>query len=251
LNILGIMIVIKFTLIICIFNPVAAACALITAVALLLAGPAHAEIGPCKVDTQDMMLCGSGKGAARLIPETISPDKKFAFAWHDETSDPDTVTDTGNEFLLIRLADGAVLAKAGTDYFRTPTTHANRVWEDATWSRDSRTVIRRYNTRWTTDALTLYRIGVDGTLAGQTDLLAIVEPAVRAQLKRLGRDPGDYMFSATTHGRTLGNDGELRLDTMIYVAKREETEVDYEVAMRVTPGRGGARIVSIRRTPVK
>jgi len=120
------MIGVRFTLIICNFNPVATACALITVVALLLAGPDYAEIGPCKVDTQDMMLRGSGKGAARVIPDTISPDKKFAFAWHDPNSEPDEMTDTDNAFLLIRLAGGAVLAKAGTDYFRTPTVHANR-----------------------------------------------------------------------------------------------------------------------------
>ena len=224
----------------------AAACALITAFALVLAGPARAEIGPCKPD-QEMLLCGSGKGAARVIPDTISPDKKFALAWHDPDRNPDEVEDFDNEFLLIRLADGAVLAKAETDYFSNPRMHANRRYEAATWSRNSRMVVRQYNTRWTTDAFTLYRIGADGTLAGQTDLLAIVEPALRARLKKLGRNPEDYLFSVSNNGATLGNDGEFRFNAIMSVMKKEP-EVDYRIVVKATPGKDGARIVSIRQT---
>jgi hypothetical protein len=184
----------------------AAACALITAFALVLAGPARAEIGPCK------------------------PDEDF-----------------DNEFLLIRLADGAVLAKAETDYFSNPRMHANRRYEAATWSRNSRMVVRQYNTRWTTDAFTLYRIGADGTLAGQTDLLAIVEPALRARLKKLGRNPEDYLFSVSNNGATLGNDGEFRFNAIMSVMKKEP-EVDYRIVVKATSGKDGARIVSIRQT---
>ena len=57
---------------------VAAACALIAAFALVLAGPARAEIGPCKPD-QEMLLCGSGKGAARV---RAGPGHAAHFARH-------------------------------------------------------------------------------------------------------------------------------------------------------------------------
>ena len=228
----------------------AIACALVAVFAIVLAGSAQAEIGPCKPD-KEMLLCSSGKGAARVIPDTTSPDKKFALAWHDPNSEPDDVEDFGNEFLLIRLADGAVLAKADTDYFRNPRMHANRVWENATWSPDSRMVVRQYNTRWSTDALTLYRIGADGALAGQTDLLAIVEPVVRARLKKIGRDPESYVFSAGNEGSArLGNDGLFSFEAIMFVIKKEP-EVDYKIAVKATPGKDGARIVSIRRTVVK
>jgi hypothetical protein len=94
------------------------------AIATLLGGglPAVAELGPCKADAQQTPLCGSGKGAARVVHDTISTDKKFALAWRHPDKDPAAVTedDSDLELLLIRLADGAVLAKADTEYFRNP-----------------------------------------------------------------------------------------------------------------------------------
>ena len=142
------------------------------AIATLLGGglPAVAELGPCKADAQETPLCGSGKGAARVVHDTISPDKKFALAWRHPDMDPGDVTrdDAGDlEILLIRLADGAVLAKADTEYFRHPGQIANRRGEYAIWSPDSRMVIRMYDPRFGTDVFTLYRIGADGRLHGR------------------------------------------------------------------------------------
>jgi hypothetical protein len=84
--------------------------------------PAMAELGPCKRDARETLLCGTGKGAARVVRDTVSSDKKFALAWRDPDKDPDDVIedDADLEFLLIRLADGVVLAKTDTDYFRNP-----------------------------------------------------------------------------------------------------------------------------------
>ena len=118
------------------------------AIAGLLAGaafPAMAELGPYKRDARETPLCGSGKGAARVVRNTMSPDKKFALAWRDPDKDPGDVTedDTDLELLLIRLADGVVLAKGDTDYFRNPGVTANRREELAIWSPDSRMVIRQ------------------------------------------------------------------------------------------------------------
>ena len=120
-------------------------------IATLLGGglPAVAELGPCKADAQQMPLCGSGKGAARVVHDTISTDKKFALAWRHPDKDPAAVTedDSDLELLLIRLADGAVLAKADTEYFRNPGQYANRREEYAIWSPDSRMLIRRRRAR--------------------------------------------------------------------------------------------------------
>jgi hypothetical protein len=156
------------------------------AIAGLLAGaalPVRAELGPCKRDAQELPLCGSGKGAARVVRNTVSPDKKFALAWRHPDKDPADVTedDTDLELLLIRLADGVVLAKGDTDYFRNPGVTANRREESAIWSPDSRMVIRqldprrrrarrrhrpdhirharRARARYGTEFFTLYRIG--------------------------------------------------------------------------------------------
>jgi hypothetical protein len=122
------------------------------AIAGSLAGavlPAMAELGPCKRDARETPVCGSGKGAARVVRDTVSPDQKFALAWRDPNKDPGDVTedDADLELLLIRLADGTVLAKADTDYFRNPGVAANRREEFATWSPDSRMVIRKLDVR--------------------------------------------------------------------------------------------------------
>jgi hypothetical protein len=220
------------------------------AIATLFAGaalPAMAELGPCKRDARETPLCGSGKGAARVVRNTMSPDKKFALAWRDPDKDPGDATedDTDLELLLIRLADGVVLAKGDTDYFRNPGVTANRREEYAIWSPDSRMVIRQLDPRYGTEVFTLYRVG-------DIDLIKIVRPAVLARLKHIGRDPKDYTLLINNNASTLGNDGTLRFEVIMFVMKKEP-EVDYKVEMKVTSGKAPlrARIVSIRQTRVE
>lgn len=206
---------------------------------------------PCKRDAQETPLCGSGKGAARVVRDTISPDKKFALAWRHPDKDPEDVTGDDNdlELLLIRLADGAVLARADTEYFRNAGGTANRRGEYAIWSPDSRMVIRMYDLRYGTDVFMLYRIGADGTVAGQVDLDKIIEAAVNARLKAIGRNPDDYGVLISDHGNTLRNDGTLRFKVVAYIVKKDP-EVDYDVEMKVITGKTPlrARIISIRQT---
>ncbi|HZP75568.1 MAG TPA: hypothetical protein VFB45_05445 [Pseudolabrys sp.] len=225
--------------------------AAVTVAALSSALPARAELGPCRDDGTRTLLCGSGVGAARVIPDTASPDKRFAFAWHNAESAPDDVDEDsrGNEWLLIRLADGKVLAKAETDYFYTATLTANRQWEQAIWSPDARLVLRRYETRYSFDALTLYRLEGD-TLAGQVDLSKIVDGAVRSALKKLGRPVEDHVV-ATGNKATLRNDGTLRIAAIGSVIKKPETDVSFALVIKTTASKGGlaARLVSIKRLP--
>jgi hypothetical protein len=96
---------------------------------------------------------------------------------------------------------------------------------------------------------TLYRIGPDGALAGDIDLNKIAEPAARARLRQIGRDPTDYMLSIDES--KLGNDGTLRFSVIMFVVKKQ-TEADYRVEMKVTPGKAPlhARIVSFRKSHV-
>jgi hypothetical protein len=210
-----------------------------------------AELGPCKRDARETPLCGSGTGAARVVRDTVSPDRKFALAWRDPVKDPGDVTedDADLELLLIRLADGVVLAKADTDYFRNPGVAANRREEFAIWSPDSRMVIRKLDVRYGTGEFTLYRISADGALAGDIDLTRLVEPAMRAQLRQIGRDP--MVYTLLIGNSTLANNGTLRFPVNMFVIKKG-TEVDYTVEMKVAPGHAPlhARIVSIRKTGV-
>lgn len=228
------------------------ATALAIAAWLATTAPAAAELGACKADAQETPLCGSGKGAARVVANTISPDKKFALAWRHPDMDPADVTrdDDGDlEILLIRLADGVVLAKADTEYFRNPGVMANRRNESAIWSPDSSLVVRQYDIRFGTDVYMLYRIGADGTLNGQLDLDKMIEDAVYAQLKAVGRKPDDYSMFYNENDSTLGNDGTLRFGVIAFVVKKDP-EVDYQVEVKVTPGTTPmtARIVKIVQT---
>jgi hypothetical protein len=109
-------------------------------------------------------------------------------------------------------------------------------------------VIRQLDPRYGTEVFTLYRIGADGVLAGDIDLIKIVEPALLARLKQIGRDPKDYMLLINNNASTLGNDGMLRFEVIMFVIKKEP-QVDYK-EMKVTSGKAPLRerIVSIRQT---
>ena len=92
-------------------------CAFLVLLAALLgagAMPARAETGPCRPDTHDGLICGSGAGAARVIDGTLSPDKRLAFAWRASKSPLSEIPDDNEEveLLLVRLAGGAILAAA-------------------------------------------------------------------------------------------------------------------------------------------
>ena len=82
----------------------------------------------CIPDQHGGLICGEGKDAARVIDDTISPDKKLAIAWRCSAGMPaDEKEPAGDvEDVIIRLADGQVLGKLGGQYWDTGTVHPNR-----------------------------------------------------------------------------------------------------------------------------
>lgn len=219
---------------------------------LLLAALSHsalAEIGPCRPDRNETMLCGSGVGAARTIPDTISPDRKHALAWRNAKSAPDDEPEGDNELLLIRLADGIVLAKAATEYFHTGEFRRNHQHETALWSPDSRMVARVWETRYDTSGFHLWAISPDGKLAGEVNLLKLVEPAVRADMKRRVRNVENYSFSVyTAEDFTLKDDGRLGFHATMLVPKGEgEAEYFIDVKAAMVNGKLTARVLKIER----
>jgi hypothetical protein len=81
----------------------------------------------CTPDPKGVPVCGTGKDAMRVFVDTISPSKQYAFAWRSPDGLP-TGNDTpeGVENILIRLSDGAVVAKLGGAYWATGQMRANR-----------------------------------------------------------------------------------------------------------------------------
>lgn len=201
----------------------------------------------CVADQQGGLVCGEGKAAMRVVADTTSPSKNYAFAWRSEQglpsgSDP---SPAGVENLLIRIADGAVLAKLGGEYWATGEARANRYDLIAAWSPDSRAVIEIANSRWDSYSFAHYRI--DGATATRLDLRALVEPVMTARLPPRNRQGNSFRVREDLPV-TLDARGRVRFTAMLYVPKGE-TSNDYKVQVniRTTGDKPSALVVSMRR----
>jgi hypothetical protein len=212
-------------------------------------GAAHSEA--CNSDRFGAFVCGEGNAALRTFPDTLSPSGKFAFAWRSTrglpTGDNEPPGDVEN--VLIRLADGMVLAKLGGVHWATGEIRANRSDITAVWSPDSRAVLEVANNRWDTYSLRYY--APDGDKAATLDLRPLVEPALRANLPRTRCDAYSFRISEDAPV-TLDDRGHVRFAAMLYVPKAE-TSLDYSVRIDITlrGGQPAARIVSTQRVKAK
>jgi hypothetical protein len=215
--------------------------------------PAHAEMGPCKQDEKrGVLICGSGNGAAIVIRDTPSPSGRLALAWRTPEAPPTEQPDWDKiELMVLRLADGAVLARGKTEYWDTGEAHVNRFEEFAYWSPDSRLMLRSYHTRYTTEIVELYALSADDVLTGPLDLRKILDPAVRAKLKARveNADGYDFYLASIKDEETpvaIDDRGNIRVEVMYWIPKKGSYHY-YTVKARVTRAKGSleARIVSI------
>ena len=183
----------------------------------------------------------------RVVADTTSPSKEYAFAWRSEQGLPSGSDQppSGVENLLIRISDGAVLAKLGGKYWATEEMRANRTDLLAAWSPDSRAVIEVANSRWDSDSFAYYRI--DGATATRLDLRALVEPVMTARLPPRNRQRNSFRVREDLPV-TLDGRGRVRFTAMLYVPK-SETSNDYKVLVNVRTqgGKPSAQVVSLRR----
>ena len=183
----------------------------------------------------------------RVVADTTSPSKEYAFAWRSEQGLPSgrDQPPSGVENLLIRISDGAVLAKLGGTYWATGEMRANRADLLAAWSPDSRAVIEVANSRWDSDSFAYYRI--DGATATKLDLRALVEPVMTARLPPRNRQGNSFRVREDLPV-TLDARGRVRFTAMLYVPKGE-TSNDYKVQVNVRTqgGKPSAQVVSMRR----
>ena len=204
----------------------------------------HAQA--CVADRHGDLVCGEGTAAMRVVADTTSPSKEYAFAWRSDQGLPSgDQPPAGVENLLIRISDGTVLAKLGGKYWATEEMRANRADLLAAWSPDSRSVIEVANSRWDSDSFAYYRI--DGATATRLDLRARVEPVMTARLPPRNRQGNSFRVREDLPV-TLDARGRVRFTAMLYVPK-SETSNDYKVLVNVrTQGsKPSAQVVSLRR----
>ena len=217
----------------------------LVALYVLHAAAVHAQA--CVADRHGELVCGEGKAAMRVVADTTSPSKEYAFAWRSEQGLPSGRREppSGVENLLIRISDGAVLAKLGGKHWATEEMRANRTDLLAAWSPDSRAVIEVANSRWDSDSFAYYRI--DGAIATKLDLRALVEPVMTARLPPRNRQGNSFRVRAE-RPVTLDARGRVRFTAMLYVPK-SETSNDYNVLVNIRPqgGKPSAQVVSMRR----
>lgn len=221
----------------------------------LVCAPALADTGPCKpYPPLEVLVCGMGEGAAIVIRDTVSPSKKFALAWRSLEAPPTEQPPGDVELLVIRLEDGGILSKTSTEYWDTGEMHANRLQEKAFWSPDSKWLIREFSSRYSSDIVELYAVGKEDIVSGPLNLLKLVEPALRAQLKTKlpkGMDSENFVFilSSGKEGKpaaTIDAHGNVRAEVMFWAPKNGPTYY-YSATLKAAQEKDGpiARIVSV------
>lgn len=216
----------------------------------LVAAASPARSGACPPDGSASFVCGEGKEVFRVFADTVSPSKAFAFAWRSSAGLPRGDGEPGGDIenLLVRLADGKVLARLGGQYWSTGEMRANRYDLGAIWSADSRTVVEIANGRWDTESFACYRIG-DGE-AAVINLLALIEPVLMAKLPAARR--GSYSLRVRSDLPVkLDARGRLQFLVALFVPKSEDG-LAFRVDMALGPasGRPAARVVSVQRTKI-
>lgn len=213
--------------------------------------PAPTSGAGCRPDGFGVPVCGEGKTAVRVLDKTTSPSRRFAFAWGTDDGLPAEMPDTDAvATVLVRLADGAVLAKLAGHDWSTGQWRANRQDEVAVWSADSRAVVEIATGRWSTYGLGIHAIG-RGDAVTSLDLLPIVDQAVRARAARRVTDIARYdLLVREDPAPRLGRDGRLALAVILHIPKSDRETLDFAVTVAVAPKKGGAlaaRVVGLRR----
>jgi hypothetical protein len=212
---------------------------------------AAAEIGPCVPNDHGSLTCGSGNGAARVIPKTISPSKRLALAWRitnrPPTSQP-TEGDPDLESLIVRIEDGATLAKSRGDYWDLGERYAPHQYLSAAWSPDSRLLIRTAGRVAVSDAAELFAFADDDGVVGPFDLAKVFDSAVRGEMKSV-KDADQYLFRFSYQPQIAMDDHGL-IRASVYTQAPDSTDGPiFNLTAQVTRVANslGAKVLSVSR----
>lgn len=220
-----------------------------TALVALVLSASHtvAEMGPCVPAHDFDLMCGSGNGAARAIVRTISPSQRLAFAWRLADKPPverPADDDANLENLIVRLDDGAVVAKSRGAYWDLSTKIA-KAYLMIAWSPDSRLLVK-VEQRAAFASAEVFAFAENDAAIGPLDLAEIVKPAVLAKMNTKGTDISGLVFVARP---PMAINDQGLLQAVVQTTKGEFGAVGplYDVAVQMTTTANSidAKVVSV------
>lgn len=210
-----------------------ASAAALVALVLLVSG-SRAEMGPCVPAVDFDLMCGSGNGAARAIVKTISPSQRLAFAWRLANKPPidrPGDNDPNLENLVVRLDDGAVLAKSHGAYWDLSTKIAKAYLMTA-WSPDSHLLVK-VEQRAALAYAEAFAFDESDIAVGPFDLTKVIEPALLTKMGEKDADITGLIFVAHPP-MTISNQGLLQAVVHTTQGEFGPEGPTYDVAVQVT-----------------
>jgi hypothetical protein len=212
---------------------------------------ARAEMGPCISDDRGSLTCGNGVSSARVIPKTTSPSNRLALAWRLTSSAPGYQLHEDNpdlESLIVRIADGAILAKSQGTYWNMGDRYAKAQYLTAAWSPDSHLLIRMAGKNDAPHSAELFAFAQDDGVTGPFDLVKVLDPAVRAEMKGVN-DVDKYVFKISTQPSMTIDDQGLVHASVFMVTRESGDERIYKLTVQVTRAANSldAKVLSISR----
>jgi hypothetical protein len=224
---------------------------------MISALPAAAGTGSCKPESNGgsapVLICGTGKDAAHVIGNAVSPSHRLALAWraYDEASSAQGLYQS----LIVRLRDGAILGSADAIYRDPGSTHGNNFFVATAWSPNSRFMVAAFDSPHQAVRIDVYTFRQrDDALTGPIDLLPVIGPAVRALMKDAPHaDACDFSVLAK-RPVTIDNRGVAQ-GTVIVTGCAAGQQHAYDVRVRVKhdpassePSRLGTEVLSVNPT---
>jgi hypothetical protein len=191
---------------------------------------AFAGMGPCAPADFDL-ICGSGDGAARVVLKTISPSKRLAFAWRLSDRPPSDIprpNDPNLENFIVRIADGAIVAKSHGSYWDLSTKIA-KAYLFTAWSSDSRLLVKVQQNAEASSA-EFFSFAEDGSAAGPFELVNLIKPAMLAKIRHTENAGDNLLIFASHPAMAIGGDGLLHVAAFL---RRLSDTAPYDVTVQL------------------
>jgi len=178
------------------------------------------------------MFCGSGAGAVRTLYKTTSPSGRLAFGWRLTDRLPTVVpeeNDPNLENILVRIGDGAILAKSHGSYWDLGTKIA-KAHVSAAWSPDSHLALK-VEQRVGFASAELFAFSDDDTAIGPFELVGLLKAALLAKMQ-VAANHTDYSLLFFSHP-TMTIDAQHRIHFVVCTALHGTDGPLYEATIGV------------------